>query len=400
MRRLTLLVVLIVGVVVALGVSGAASPSGSARAHWVITALIGAGRTTSWAVDIDENGAVVGTEFGFASSAHAFIWMDGKLHVLGALPLGGGVGPGQSSSAVAINNRGQVIGLSELNVMGPTEHAFLWSRGKMTDLGCGRVPPARCTIGSLAAALTDGGQIGGSVGDLPESVMTPLQAASWRNGELKLLGHLPGRTASQAIGVNAQGQVAGTSYVLGDDYFHQSMRAVVWRNGSMRDLGALPGYKFTEAVAINDRGQIVGVSYAQPDYLDRRGPRGFLWQDGKMRDLGTFAPVAINGRGQIIGQDKGRAILWQSGKHTDLGPSAASTLISINDRGQIIASHATAGTTHAALWENAKLTDLGTLPGDRSSAATAINNHDQIVGVSTSKSGQRHAVLWTLRSGS
>jgi uncharacterized membrane protein len=54
------------------------------------------------------------------------------------------------------------------------------------------------------------------------------------------------------------------------------------------------------------------------------------------------------------------------------------------------------------LWENGKLTDLGTLPGDQSSTATAINNHNRIVGVSFERAadgGQRHAVLWTLKRG-
>ena len=44
-------------------------------------------------------------------------------------------------------------------------------------------------------------------------------------------------------------------------------------------------------------------------------------------------------------------------------------------------------------------TDLGTLPGGSKSYASAINNKGQIVGWATTKNGQKHAVLWTLRSG-
>ena len=50
--------------------------------------------------------------------------------------------------------------------------------------------------------------------------------------------------------------------------------------------------------------------------------------------------------------------------------------------------------------------DLGTLGGPEStlpdggaSGAMAINTHNQIVGSATTKTGQQHAVLWTLRSG-
>lgn len=46
------------------------------------------------------------------------------------------------------------------------------------------------------------------------------------------------------------------------------------------------------------------------------------------------------------------------------------------------------------------MTDLGTLPGQTESGASAINVHNQIVGWSTTKTGQQHAVLWTLEPGS
>jgi probable HAF family extracellular repeat protein len=48
-------------------------------------------------------------------------------------------------------------------------------------------------------------------------------------------------------------------------------------------------------------------------------------------------------------------------------------------------------------WSGGAVHDLGTLPGDRGSEATAINNSGQVVGSSSGPSGIR-AVLWT-RSG-
>jgi probable HAF family extracellular repeat protein len=212
---------------------------GRLKARWVISDLGGAGRGESWAVDVNAGGAVVGTVVHpGASSAHAFVWVSGKMRDLGTLRLGGNPGTATSSEAVAINDRGQVIGRSYLQMNGPGWHAFLWFKGKMTDLGCGRAPSAGCAVGSIPAALAEGGQVVGAVGDLPESVIRPLQAASWRSGKMQLLSRLPGRTASQAVGVNSRGQVAGTSYVIRNDYFHQNMRAFVWQNGKTRDLGA------------------------------------------------------------------------------------------------------------------------------------------------------------------
>ena len=46
------------------------------------------------------------------------------------------VGPGgYNSSALAINNAGQVVGQSDVN-NGPTSQAFLYSGGSMIGLGC------------------------------------------------------------------------------------------------------------------------------------------------------------------------------------------------------------------------------------------------------------------------
>jgi uncharacterized membrane protein len=43
------------------------------------------------------------------------------------------------------------------------------------------------------------------------------------------------------------------------------------------------------------------------------------------------------------------------------------------------------------------MTDLGTLPGGKESQALAINERGQIIGQAETKTGQRHAVLWTLK---
>jgi probable HAF family extracellular repeat protein len=51
---------------------------------------------------------------------------------------------------------------------------------------------------------------------------------------------------------------------------------------------------------------------------------------------------------------------------------------------------------HAVLWKkgSSKPTDLGTLPGDASSAAFGMNDKGQIVGTSTDASGNSRAVIW------
>jgi probable HAF family extracellular repeat protein len=86
----------------------------------------------------------------------------------------------------------------------------------------------------------------------------------------------------------------------------------------------------------------------------------------------------------------------QSGTITDLGNlGSVSRARGINDRGQIVGNSSLAtGATHAFLWENGVITDLGTL-GGANSQALGINDRGQIVGSSLTATGETHATLWS-----
>ena len=83
---------------------------------------------------------------------------------------------------------------------------------------------------------------------------------------------------------------------------------------------------------------------------------------------------------------------------TDLGSLGGliTNAASINNIGQIVGSSQSLKTddVHAFLWQRGTMTDLGTLPGDQRSEAFSINDAGQIAGVSTRDGKSNHAVLW------
>ena len=170
-----------------------------------------------------------------------FLWDDGKMRDLGTL--GGTFG-----YPTWINNRGQVVGQSDL-AGDSTAHPFLWDKGKLADLG---------TLGGnngQALWINEGGDVVGSA-DLPGSHTH--DGFLWKRGEMTDLGTQDGDPCSVALSINSQGQIAGASTSCGE-YQH----AFLWENGGpMVDLNTLvypaSDLRVREGDDINEFGEIAG----------------------------------------------------------------------------------------------------------------------------------------------
>jgi probable HAF family extracellular repeat protein len=112
----------------------------------------------------------------------------------------------------------------------------------------------------------------------------------------------------------------------------------------------------------------------------------------------------VSNGGSVIGQatlasGASHAFLWRDGRMVDLGPAGGSSLAE-TAIGRLVVGSASAsgGFPHAALWRGDSMIDLGTL-GHTTSAALDVNRHGSVIGMSTTPMGEvgnaeQRSFLW------
>ena len=244
---------------------------------------------------------------GFCNTqTRAFLWRDGVIHDLGTLG-------GPDAIAFYVNEQSQVTGYSYTNSTPnsaadacganvPTADPFLWEKGKgMTDLG---------TLGGtcgIPAAVNNQGQVVGLSDLAGDATFHPFIWDRRGHPRLKDLGTFGGNNG-QTSWISDAGDVVGKADLPGS----QTHDAFLWKRGVMTDLGTLAGDSCSNAYYVNSRGQVVGTSEDTTLCAIPTGEPAFLWEDGgPMVDLNSLIPpnasleltfaFAINDSGEIVG---------------------------------------------------------------------------------------------------
>lgn len=260
------------------------------------------------------------------------------------------------------------------------------------------------------------------------------------------LGTAPLGGIPEPVGINDRGWISGGV----NSATNTTVHAVLWVGVPM-DLGTLGGPNSNASWPNHStRGEIVGISEtAEKNPLGEAwscsafffGPdgyvcNGFAWQDGVMSALPPFPggidsyAAGVNNKGQVVGWAENgihdptcnhappvsqflqfEAAIWGPGLNemTQLPPFPGdpdSAATAINDKGQVVGisglcSNAVGGASavHAVLWENGKPINLGNLGAEAWNTPVAINNHGVVVGFAYTSAGVAAAFVWTKEKG-
>lgn len=244
---------------------------------------------------------------------------------------------------------------------------------------------------TLPSGLND---LGWVVGHVISCVIGPDVAFLWTpEGGLEALDMPPGASQSRAIDINnhPDRQIVGTVDISG-----LGTRAFLIDGEKLITIPPPDGGTFSSVAALNDQRQLVGTTADGTPYS-----KAYIWEDGVMTIIEpTFGPRSaardINEAGLVVGWMgtstgvDSHAFVWNNGELQDLGlapNTIAANARGISNTGQILIwglfndNDPARRLTGSFLFENREFIDLGGLPAYDVINGAAMNSRSQVVGL-------------------
>lgn len=261
-------------------------------------------------------------------TCRGFVWRWGHMH---ALPTLGG----NNGFAAGANNFGLIVGWAENTVHDPTcdpasrqvlqFKPVVWGPG---DDDIQALPLIGNDTSGAATAINDRGEVVGISGLCDQAVgrYSAIHAVLWQNNHATDLGNLGVPAWNTPMAINEHGVVVGFANVSGGGSAGNfNAHAFIWTAaGGMRDLGTLPGDSISEALGINDEGVIVGES------CGANGCRAVLWRhNGGIVDINTL--VAPGYTDQLVFANDINDAGVITGQSTNVATSVSSAFLAVPD---------------------------------------------------------------------
>jgi uncharacterized membrane protein len=211
---------------------------------------------------------------------------------------------------------------------------------------------------------------------------------------IKLAPDDPNCNYSEVFSINDEGKVIGV--------YGKKNRDIIWEKSFLYDNGEFRNLNLhlNNYSSINNWGDIldkniiygpndiINIGFTGSDMNNKKEVAGskYFYRDGEViRIPGAYRAMALNDKSQVVGElledtypNRHFGFIWEDGVTTQIEDLWRAS--DINNKGVIVGDYFIGGHLEPCLWNNGERVTFG-----NSGAAVAINDLDQIVGISSNR---------------